>query len=83
MLAISRVARNDTDEHLIFLGMEKDVSRPEWTIMKVLPVPPITVRPSITLESGDSQDDLTHVSNVLRINQRLRENRDSDPTTDR
>jgi DNA-directed RNA polymerase beta' subunit len=67
------------DEHLIFIGMEKDVSRPEWTIMKVLPVPPITVRPSITLESGDrSEDDLTHkLVDVLRINQRLRENRDS------
>ncbi len=67
------------DEHLIFVGMEKDVSRPEWTIMKVLPVPPITVRPSITLESGDrSEDDLTHkLVDVLRINQRLRENRDS------
>ena len=48
MLVISGVARKDPDEHLIFLGMEKDVSRPEWTIMKVLPVPPITVRPSIT-----------------------------------
>jgi len=67
------------DEHLIFVGMESDVSRPEWTIMKVLPVPPITVRPSITLESGDrSEDDLTHkLVDVLRINQRLRENRDS------
>jgi len=67
------------DEHLIFLGMEKSASRPEWTIMKVLPVPPITVRPSITLESGDrSEDDLTHkLVDVLRINQRLRENRDS------
>ena len=67
------------DEHLIFLGMDKDSSRPEWTIMKVLPVPPITVRPSITLDSGDrSEDDLTHkLVDVLRINQRLRENRDA------
>ena len=40
------------DEHLLFIGMDKDSSRPEWTIMKVLPVPPITVRPSITLDSG-------------------------------
>ena len=41
--------------------------------------PPITVRPSITLDSGDrSEDDLTHkLVDVLRINQRLRENRDS------
>ena len=59
--------------------MDKDSSRPEWTIMKVLPVPPITVRPSITLDSGDrSEDDLTHkLVDVLRINQRLRENRDA------
>jgi len=67
------------DEHLIFLGMDSDSSRPEWSIMKVLPVPPITVRPSITLDSGDrSEDDLTHkMVDVLRINQRLRENRDA------
>ena len=39
----------------------------------------MTVRPSITLESGDrSEDDLTHkLVDVLRINQRLRENRDA------
>ena len=65
-------------EHLIFIGMDKD-NRPEWTVLKVLPVPPITVRPSITLDSGDrSEDDLTHkLVDVLRINQRLRENRDT------
>ena len=66
------------DEHLIFIGMHKQ-NRPEWTVLKVLPVPPITVRPSITLDSGDrSEDDLTHkLVDVLRINQRLQENRDS------
>ena len=65
-------------EHLIFIGMDTQ-NRPEWTVLKVLPVPPITVRPSITLDSGDrSEDDLTHkLVDVLRINQRLRENRDS------
>jgi len=65
-------------EHLIFLGMHKE-NRPEWIILKVLPVPPITVRPSITSGLGDrSEDDLTHkLVDVLRINQRLRENRDA------
>ncbi len=65
-------------EHLIFIGMDKE-NRPEWVVLKVLPVPPITVRPSITLDSGDrSEDDLTHkLVDVLRINQRLRENRDT------
>jgi DNA-directed RNA polymerase subunit A' len=39
-------------------------------------VPPVTTRPSITLESGErSEDDLTHkLGDIVRINQRLFEN---------
>ncbi len=61
------------------LGFEPGVTRPEYMIMTVLPVPPVSVRPSITLDSGErSEDDLTHkLVDVLRINQRLRENRDA------
>src|SRR3989338_8575104 len=42
----------------------------------VLPIPPVTMRPSITLESGErSEDDLTHkLGEIVRINQRLFEN---------
>src|SRR3989338_8008476 len=42
----------------------------------VLPIPPVTMRPSITLESGErSEDDLTHkLGDIVRINQRLFEN---------
>src|SRR5437667_137633 len=59
--------------------MNPEVARPEWMVLTALLVPPVTVRPSITLESGDrSEDDLTHkLVDVLRINQRLRENRDA------
>jgi len=66
------------DGDLKALGMNPDVVRPEWLVLSVLLVPPVTVRPSITLESGDrSEDDLTHkLVDILRINQRLRENRD-------
>ncbi len=66
------------DDDLRPLGMNPDVVRPEWLVLSVLLVPPVTVRPSITLESGDrSEDDLTHkLVDILRINQRLRENRD-------
>ncbi|HUV24797.1 MAG TPA: DNA-directed RNA polymerase subunit A' [Methanomassiliicoccales archaeon] len=61
------------------LGIDPASCRPEWMVLTALPVPPVTVRPSITLESGDrSEDDLTHkLVDVLRINQRLRENRDA------
>ncbi len=64
------------DDDVPLLEMEPRVARPEWTILTVLPVPPVTVRPSITLESGDrSEDDLTHkLVDIVRINQRLREN---------
>jgi len=67
------------DEDLVFLDIEKNSARPEWMVLTVLPVPPVTVRPSVTLESGErSEDDLTHkLVDVIRINQRLQENRDA------
>ncbi|NLL94371.1 MAG: DNA-directed RNA polymerase subunit A' [Thermoplasmatales archaeon] len=67
------------DEDLRTLGMDPGTCRPEWMVLTALAVPPVTVRPSITLDSGDrSEDDLTHkLVDVLRINQRLRENRDN------
>ncbi|HEV2166702.1 MAG TPA: DNA-directed RNA polymerase subunit A' [Thermoplasmata archaeon] len=66
------------DEDVRAMGLNPKFGRPEWMVLTVLPVPPVQVRPSITLESGErSEDDLTHkLVDVLRINQRLRENRD-------
>ncbi len=66
------------DDDVRALGLNPKFGRPEWMVLTVLPVPPVQVRPSITLESGErSEDDLTHkLVDVLRINQRLRENRD-------
>ncbi|MGZ7066716.1 MAG: DNA-directed RNA polymerase subunit A' [Methanobacterium sp.] len=63
------------EDHLL-LGVNPKVANPEWMVLTVLPVPPVTVRPSITLETGErSEDDLTHkLVDILRINQRLKEN---------
>jgi len=64
------------DEKTIELfGIDKNI-RPEWMILTILPIPPVTMRPSITLETGDrSEDDLTHkLGDIVRINQRLFEN---------
>ena len=63
------------EEDLRLLGMEPSAARPEWMILQVLPVPAVTVRPSITLESGiRSEDDLTHkLVDIIRINQKLKE----------
>ena len=67
------------DDDLLFFGIDKASARPEWMILTVLPVPPIDVRPSITLETGErSEDDLTHkLVDIIRISQRLRESRDN------
>ncbi|MBW2963878.1 DNA-directed RNA polymerase subunit A' [Candidatus Woesearchaeota archaeon] len=64
------------DDELLLFGMDSKFVRPEWLVLTVLPIPPVTMRPSITLESGErSEDDLTHkMGDIVRINQRLFEN---------
>jgi DNA-directed RNA polymerase subunit A' len=64
------------DEDLLYLEMKNN--RPEWLIITLLPIPPVSVRPSITLETGErSEDDLTHkLVDIVRINHRLKENID-------
>ncbi|MBI2583700.1 MAG: DNA-directed RNA polymerase subunit A' [Candidatus Aenigmarchaeota archaeon] len=65
---------NITDEDVTTLKIKG--GRPEWLIITLLPVPPVTVRPSITLETGErSEDDLTHkLVDIIRINERLKKN---------
>ena len=64
----------DTDCEIF--GLIVPYVRPEWMVLTILPIPPVTMRPSITLESGErSEDDLTHkLGDIVRINQRLFEN---------
>lgn len=70
---------NITNEDLILLGYDPKTARPEWFILQVLPVPPVTVRPSIILETGiRSEDDLTHkLVDIIRVNQRLKESKEA------
>jgi len=72
-----------SDEDLELLGFNPSVARPEWMVLQVQPVPPVYVRPSITLESGiRSEDDLTHkLVDIIRINQRLKENMEAGAPT--
>lgn len=67
---------NIPDEELRKIGVNPKTARPEWAILTSLLVPPVTIRPSIILESGErSEDDLTHkLSDIIRANQRLWEN---------
>ena len=65
-----------SDRDLELLGLDPANARPEWMVLSLLPTPPVTMRPSITLETGErSEDDLTHkLGDIVRINQRLFEN---------
>ncbi len=64
------------DEDCELFGLNAESLRPEWMVLTILAIPPVTARPSITLESGErSEDDLTHkLGDIVRINQRLFEN---------
>ncbi len=67
------------DDDLVLLGYDPKTARPEWFVLQVLPVPPVTVRPSIILETGiRSEDDLTHkLVDIIRVNQRLKESKEA------
>ena len=70
---------NTSSDDLKLLGIDYKATRPEWFILTSLLVPPINVRPSITLETGErSEDDLTHkLVEIMRINQRLEQDIDA------
>ncbi len=67
------------DKDLEALGFDPSRFRPEWLVLTVLPVPPVTIRPSIILETGErAEDDLTHkLADIVNTNRMLKENIDA------
>jgi len=63
------------DKDLEIMGYDPKEARPEWMIITVLPIPPLTIRPSIILETGArAEDDLTHkLADIVRANEKLKE----------
>jgi DNA-directed RNA polymerase subunit A' len=78
-MAIRERLANIPDDDLRLLGYNTETARPEWFVLQVLPVAPVTVRPSIILETGiRSEDDLTHkLVDIIRVNQRLKESKEA------
>jgi DNA-directed RNA polymerase subunit A' len=68
---LERIPNRDLE----LLGYDPESARPEWMVITVLPIPPLSIRPSIVLETGArSEDDLTHkLADIVRTNERLRE----------
>ncbi|XP_051165390.1 DNA-directed RNA polymerase II subunit RPB1-like [Leptopilina boulardi] len=59
------ILKNITNEDLFILGMNYNYARPEWMIITVLPVPPLSIRPNIKTV----QDDLTKkLANIVKVN---------------
>ncbi|MBU2615983.1 MAG: DNA-directed RNA polymerase subunit A', partial [Nanoarchaeota archaeon] len=75
-IEIRETLSNIPADELAKAGINPKDFQPEWAVLTLLLVPPVTVRPSIILESGErSEDDLTHkLSDIIRANQRLWEN---------
>ncbi|KAJ2707383.1 DNA-directed RNA polymerase II core subunit rpo21 [Coemansia sp. IMI 203386] len=62
-----------TDEDAEIMGIDPYYARPEWLLLHVMPVPPMTVRPSIQMDATRaSEDDLTYkLNDILKANARL------------
>ena len=69
-LEVYNVFKNISDADVRALGLDPKWARPEWLLVKVLPVPPLHVRPSVALDGmSRSEDDITHqLVNIVKAN---------------
>jgi len=67
---VVRLFQTMREEDMKTLGLDITHARPEWLLCQVLPVPPLHVRPSVSVGgSAASEDDLTHqLVNVIKSN---------------
>lgn len=67
------ILKKISDEECILLGLNPKVSRPENLIIQVLPISPVSVRPSARSDSGIHEDDLTlKVADIVKTNNKIR-----------
>lgn len=73
------IFKNISDEECEILGMDPKFARPDSMIITVLPVPPLCVRPAVTMfGTAKNQDDLTHkLADIVKCNNELRRNEQS------
>ncbi|KAK0182048.1 hypothetical protein PV327_000219 [Microctonus hyperodae] len=72
-----------SDEESFILGMDPKFARPDWMVITVLPVPPLSVRPAVIMYgSAKNQDDLTHkLADIIKTNNELLRNEQSGAAT--
>lgn len=78
---VYNILKNISDDDTFLLGMDPNRSRPEDLILKIFPVPPIPVRPSVRgdyLGGARMEDDLTHLTaNIVKANMRILKNNEN------
>ena len=73
-VAVQNVFKKISDEDCVRIGLDPKFARPDWMLVKVLPVPPPHVRPSVSMDSvRRCEDDLTHkITDIVKANLTLR-----------
>ena len=73
---IFEILKRISSEECNIIGMEAKYCRPDWLIVTVLPVPPLSVRPAVVMNGcARNQDDLTHkLADIIKANNQLKRN---------
>ncbi|KTW31322.1 DNA-directed RNA polymerase II subunit rpb1 [Pneumocystis jirovecii RU7] len=73
-LEVYTVFKHISSEDMAKMGLNEEYARPDWMIITVLPVPPPSVRPSISVDGTcRGEDDLTHkLSDIIKANANVR-----------
>ena len=71
---VEQIFKKISDEDCRRIGLDPTFARPDWMLVKVLPVPPPHVRPSVSMDSvRRCEDDLTHkITDIVKANLTLR-----------
>lgn len=71
---VLEILKRIPDDDIEALGFDLEKSRPEWMVIRILPVPPPQVRPSIVMEGSlRCEDDLTHkLADIIKASNNLK-----------
>lgn len=70
---IFNILKEVSDEDVELIGLNPKLSRPEWMIWTVMPIPPPAMRPSVKDSGRVQDDDLTHkLNDIIKVNNQLR-----------
>ena len=75
-----KIFSNIDDDDIILLGFDPKKNRPENFIIKIFPISPVSIRPSVRLESLSSmpsEDGLTgKISDIIKANNKLKKHKE-------